>query len=183
MWNAWREAPGGVVWIMGLPCAGKTSLALAVQRLLDAEGRTALVLDGDQLRQGLCRGLGFSGDGRRESLRRLREVAHLIAQTGAIAIVAAITPYEAERLKAKLLLPWALLVWADALPEVCEQRDAKGMWAAARAGEIDGFTGVDGPFEEPQIAHTMDLRVRTDLVPPDAGARAVLSRLRYEGKL
>jgi adenylylsulfate kinase len=138
-----------VVWLTGLSGAGKTTIAnqLAVQ--LNQCGLNAQVLDGDTLRQGLCTDLGFEAADRTENVRRAAHVARLLAEAGAVVIVALITPLEAMRDLVRTLIPDRLEVFVDAPLSICEQRDPKGLYKKARSGEIRSFTGLDSPYERP----------------------------------
>lgn len=142
----------GIVWLTGLPGAGKTTLADALAADLAARGAWPCVLDGDRLRQGLCRDLGFSPADRAENVRRAAEVARLVAGAGGMAIVALISPYAADRAAARRCagdLPFhEVHVHADLA--VCEARDPKGLYARARAGTLRGLTGIDAPYEAPE---------------------------------
>jgi bifunctional enzyme CysN/CysC len=145
---------GATVWLTGLSGSGKSTVAAAVERLLVGEGRPAYVLDGDNVRHGLNGDLGFSAGDRAENVRRVSEVARLFADAGVIALVPLISPYRAGRDGARAAhagagLPF-LEVFVDTPIELCEQRDPKGLYARARAGEITGFTGVDDPYEAPE---------------------------------
>lgn len=146
--------PQATLWLTGLPGAGKTTLALAVEQELIAIGLPTCVLDGDELRRGLTRDLGLGREDRAEQARRAAYVASLLSRSSVVAIVALISPYEADRLRAReihaeLGLPF-FEVWVDTPVEVCEQRDPKGLYARARAGELEGLTGIDAPYEPPR---------------------------------
>ncbi len=161
---------GATVWLTGLPAAGKTTIAGALERHLVAAGRPAYRLDGDNLRHGLSGDLGFSAADRAENVRRTAHVARMFADAGLVAIVALISPSREGRAAARALhagcgLPF-LEVFVDTPLEVCERRDPKGLYAKARAGEIDGLTGVDDPYEPPADP---ELRiVTTTTQPPEA---------------
>ena len=146
-------ATGATVWITGLPAAGKTTVALLLRDTLTATGLRAYVLDGDVLRQGVNRDLGFSLEDRMESVRRTGEIARMMADSGCIAIVALISPLIEGRTAVRQRHTDAgmtfLEVYADAPLSVCEARDPKGLYRRARAGEIPDFTGIDSPYEEP----------------------------------
>jgi adenylyl-sulfate kinase len=139
------------VWLTGLSGAGKTTIAAALDQALRADGRGVCVLDGDVLRRGLCSDLGFSPDDRQENIRRVGEVARLFAEAGLICIVAMISPYQRERDRARAAVPPGrfIEVYINAPLAVCEQRDPKGLYARARAGELKDFTGVSAPYEPP----------------------------------
>lgn len=138
-----------VVWMTGLSGAGKTTLCQSVAGRLRAEGSQVIILDGDILREGLCSDLGFSTEDRIESVRRIAHVAKLFASTGTTVLVAVMAPIEAARRIARGILPDMIQVFVDASLETCELRDVKGLYAKARRGELQGFTGVDSPFEPP----------------------------------
>jgi adenylyl-sulfate kinase len=144
---------GATVWFTGLPSSGKSTLAAAVEERLTAEGVSAYVLDGDNLRHGLNGDLGFDEHARAENVRRTAHVARLFADAGLVALVSLVSPYEADRALARRLHEEAgltfLEVFVNASVSVCEQRDPKGLYARARNGEISGFTGVDDPYEVP----------------------------------
>lgn len=143
-----------IAWLTGLPGAGKTSIADMVDRTLAAQGRHVFVLDGDNLRHGLCRNLGFGENDRAENVRRTAEVARLMAEAGLVVIVALVSPAQADRTRARTIageLPF-MEVYVDTPAAVCEARDPKGLYARARSGEIPSFTGVSAPYEAPEAA-------------------------------
>ena len=144
---------GATVWFTGLSGSGKSSVAVAVERLLVAEGRAAYLLDGDNLRHGLNGDLGFSAADRDENVRRASEVARLFADAGVLVLVPLISPYRAARERARAAHGAAGLsfieVFVDTPLELCERRDPKGLYAKARAGELTGMTGIDDPYEPP----------------------------------
>jgi adenylylsulfate kinase len=141
---------GCVIWFTGLSGSGKTTIAHDVEEaLLDADVPVE-VLDGDVVRENLSKGLGFSKEDRDINIRRIAFVAHLLQRNGVFVITAAISPYRAIRDEARLMIKDFVEVFADAPLEVCEERDPKGMYAKARAGEIKGFTGIDDPYEAPE---------------------------------
>jgi bifunctional enzyme CysN/CysC len=146
----WR---GATVWLTGLSGSGKSTVAVEVERSLVAAGRPAYVLDGDNVRHGLNGDLGFSSADRAENVRRVGHVARLLADAGLVALVPLISPYRVDRDRVRALHTEAGLpfveVFVDTPIELCEARDAKGLYAKARAGEITGFTGVDDPYEAP----------------------------------
>jgi adenylylsulfate kinase len=140
---------GCVIWFTGLSGSGKTTIAHAVEKvLLDADVPVE-ILDGDVVRENLSKGLGFSKEDRDINIRRIAFVAHLLQRNGVFVITAAISPYEALRNEARVMIKDFVEVFADAPLEVCEERDVKGLYAKARAGEIKGFTGIDDPYEPP----------------------------------
>lgn len=164
---------GAVLWLTGLSGSGKSTVAVEVERRLVDAGRAAYLLDGDNLRHGLNVDLGFSAADRDENVRRVGEVATLFADAGVVAVVPLISPYRAARERVRRRAAVAgvrfLEVWVATPLEVCEQRDPKGLYARARAGEITGMTGIDDPYEEPTAA---DLVLRP--ADGDAAAQAAL---------
>ena len=176
--RAERPSLGATVWFTGLSGSGKSTVAVEVERQLVARGRPAYLLDGDNLRQGLNGDLGFRADDRAENVRRVGEVARLFADAGVVALVPVISPYAADRSRVREIhgmagLPF-LEVFVDTPIELCEQRDPKGLYAKARAGEITGFTGIDDPYEAPE---SPELRLTPDDGDPEAQARQVLAVL------
>jgi adenylylsulfate kinase len=150
-----REAALGqrarTLWLTGLPGSGKSTLAMALDERLFASGRASFVLDGDNLRHGLCSDLGFSSEDRHENIRRVAEVAHLLNEAGLIVIAAFISPYRADRDMARRIVGDARFAEVHlATPlAACEARDPKGLYRKARAGQLSGFTGIDAPYEAP----------------------------------
>jgi bifunctional enzyme CysN/CysC len=144
---------GCTVWFTGLSGSGKSTVANAVAERLHASGRPWYVLDGDNVRHGLNADLGFSAADRTENVRRVGEVARLMADAGLVALVPLISPYRADRDRVRAIHAAAGLpfceVHVDVPIEICEQRDPKGLYAKARAGDLPGFTGIDDPYEEP----------------------------------
>lgn len=142
---------GGVIWLTGLSGAGKSTIADALQQRLREEGHLVYVLDGDTLRRGLNADLGFSAADRRENIRRVGEVAALFADAGFLTITALISPFRADRERARDAIGAErfLEVFVDVPLEVCEQRDPKGLYRRARAGELPEFTGISSPYEPP----------------------------------
>lgn len=140
------------IWLTGLSGAGKSTLASALHARLRASGLQVSVLDGDALRRGLCKDLGFGGGDRMENVRRVAEVARLMADAGLTTIVSLISPFRADRLLArKLFEPGTFIeVFVDAPLQECERRDPKGLYARVRRGEISNFTGIDSPYEAPE---------------------------------
>lgn len=145
---------GVVIWFTGLSASGKSTVANAVDHLLHAQGKSSYVLDGDNVRHGLNKNLGFSAEDRAENIRRIGEVAKLFVDSGTIALTAFISPYSADRHLARELMADGefVEVYVNASLETCEDRDPKGLYAKARAGEIKGFTGIDDPYEAPESA-------------------------------
>jgi adenylyl-sulfate kinase len=165
---------GATVWMTGLPASGKSTVAAAVEARLLADGRSAYVLDGDNLRHGLNGDLGFSAADRAENVRRTAEVSALLADAGVVVVVALVSPYRADRAAARAAhsrrgLPFLEVYVATTLEE-CERRDPKGLYARARAGELTGMTGVDDPYEPPE---SPDVVVRGDEPLEEAVARVL----------
>jgi adenylylsulfate kinase len=143
---------GAVLWFTGLSACGKSTIANTVDHLLHSMGKHSYVLDGDNIRMGLNKNLGFSAEDRAENIRRIGEVAKLFAETGNLTLTAFISPYRADRDKVRAILePGQFIeILVDASLETCEKRDPKGLYKKARAGEIKGFTGIDDPYEAPE---------------------------------
>jgi len=145
-----NEHRGGVMWFTGLSGSGKSTLAMALERSLFNEGYEVFVLDGDNLRHGLNSNLGFSPQDREENIRRVGEVAALFANSGFVVLTAFISPYKADREIARQAIGEGFYeVFLDPGLDACEQRDPKGLYKKARAGEIPEFTGISAPYEEP----------------------------------
>jgi adenylylsulfate kinase len=144
---------GCTVWLTGLSASGKTTIACTLEQVLIDQGHNSYRLDGDNVRQGLNKNLGFSAEDREENIRRIGEVSRLFADAGLICISAFISPYRKDRDEARRLHEEAGLRFIEvhvATPlAVCEQRDPRGLYKRARAGELKGFTGIDDPYEEP----------------------------------
>ncbi|CAQ82776.1 MULTISPECIES: adenylyl-sulfate kinase [Photorhabdus] len=153
--RAQREAENGhpalVIWFTGLSGSGKSTVAGALEQALFQRGIKTYLLDGDNLRHGLCSDLGFSEQDRQENIRRVGEVANLMVDAGLIVLTAFISPHKAERQKVRgLLEPGKFIeVFVDTPLEICESRDPKGLYKKARAGEIRHFTGIDSVYEIP----------------------------------
>ena len=179
-----REAQNGhkavVIWYTGLSGSGKSTLAHAVENALYEAGCRTYVLDGDNIRHGLNKDLGFSPEDREENIRRIGEVANLFTQAGVIAMTAFISPYRADRDKARAIAGEGnfVEVYVKCALEVCEQRDTKGLYKKARAGEIKEFTGISAPYEEPLDA---ELVVDTGAESLEESAKKVIEYLRQRG--
>lgn len=143
---------GAVLWFTGLSACGKSTISNTVDHLLHSKGKHSYVLDGDNIRMGLNKNLGFSAEDRAENIRRIGEVAKLFASAGNFVLTAFISPYKADRDKVRALLgPGEFIeVYVNASLETCEKRDPKGLYKKARAGEIKGFTGISDPYEAPE---------------------------------
>ena len=141
---------GVTIWFTGLSACGKSTIAFTLEHALMEQGRMAYVLDGDNLRQGLNRDLGFGPDARAENIRRVAEVAALFADAGFLVVTAFISPYREDRDNARAIAGDGFReVFVKCSLEVCEQRDPKGLYSRARAGEIPEFTGISAPYEKP----------------------------------
>lgn len=157
--NGHRSA---VIWFTGLSGSGKSTLAHAVEESLHQAGCRTFVLDGDNVRHGLCSNLGFSIDDRGENIRRIAETAKLMTEAGVVALTAFISPVRSDRERARSLFPHGdfIEIYCAAPLDVCESRDVKGLYARARLGEIKDFTGISSPYEPP---------VKPDLVVDTGG--------------
>jgi bifunctional enzyme CysN/CysC len=169
-----------VVWLTGRPSAGKSTIANLVERELLALGHHTYLLDGDNVRHGLTKDLGFTSADRVENIRRVAEVARLMTDAGLIAIVSFISPFRSERRMARDLVEAGefLEVFVDAPLDVAEARDPKGLYAKARRGELRNFTGIDSPYEPPEAP---ELRIDTTALTPAAAAARVVAALRDRG--
>jgi bifunctional enzyme CysN/CysC len=154
------------LWLTGLPAAGKSTIANALEKRLFAAGRHTYLLDGDDVRLGLNKDLGFTEADRIENIRRISEVARLLVDAGLIVIVSFISPYRAQRDHARSLFESGefLEIFVDAPLEECEHRDPKGLYAKARRGELTNFTGIDSPYEPPD---SPEVHLHTALHTPD----------------
>ena len=169
-----------VLWFTGLSGAGKSTIANLVTKKLHAMGRHTYVLDGDNVRHGLSRDLGFTDADRVENIRRVAEVAKLMADAGLIVLTAFISPFRAERQLARgLLEPGEFVeIFVDTPLNLAEQRDVKGLYAKARRGELPHFTGIDSPYERPEAA---ELQLDAATLTPEAAAEQVVAKLRELG--
>lgn len=161
-----REKLGGhrsvTIWFTGLSGAGKSTIAFALEKYLYGLGYRCFVLDGDNVRHGLCSDLAFSEEDRHENLRRISEMAKLFLEAGVIVITAFISPFRSDRQRARAMVPHGdfLEIYCNAPLEVCERRDMKGFYAKARAGKIKGYTGVSATYEKPEYSE-LDLELNT----------------------
>ncbi|MFA6239656.1 MAG: adenylyl-sulfate kinase [Candidatus Hydrogenedentales bacterium] len=169
-----------VIWFTGLSGSGKSTLAHAVENALFEMGCRTYVLDGDNIRHGLNKDLGFSPADREENIRRIGEVANLFVQAGVIAMTAFISPYRADRDKARTIAGEGKFVevYVKCALDVCESRDVKGLYKKARAGQIPEFTGISAPYEEPEKA---ELVVDTGVESLEESTQKVLAYLRGAG--
>lgn len=145
---------GVVLWFTGLSGSGKSTVACTLEHALAARGRMTVLLDGDNVRHGLNKNLGFSAQDREENIRRIGEVSKLFAESGVITLTSFISPYRKDResVRARMANGDFVECYMRIPIEMCEQRDPKGLYKAARAGKIKGFTGIDDPYEEPLTA-------------------------------
>lgn len=175
--NGHRSA---VLWFTGLSGAGKSTLAHAVEELLHQQRCHTFVLDGDNVRHGLCSDLGFSAKDRGENIRRVGEAAKLLVESGVIAMTAFISPFRLDRDRARGLFPHGdfIEIWCNAPLEVCEERDVKGLYRRARTGEVKEFTGISSPYEPPL---SPELEVDTGSLPLEVCVDQVLGMLRLRG--
>ena len=168
--------PGCVLWLTGLSASGKSTIARELERRLFSRGSQVCVLDGDNIRHGLCSDLGFSQEDRTENIRRIGEVAKLLAGNGIICVTAFISPYRADRELVRRIMPDGrfIEVYINAPIEVCEARDPKGLYAKARSNAIQNFTGISAPYEAPEHP---ELELRTDRLGSEECAANVLAYL------
>ncbi len=161
-----------ILWFTGLSGSGKSTLANAVERLLFEHNKHTYLLDGDNVRHGLNKGLGFSEEDRIENIRRVGEAAKLFTDAGLIVLTAFISPFAQDRAMVRERMPDGdfIEIFVDAPLEVCEQRDPKGLYKKARAGEIKDFTGIDSPYEAPE---SPEIRIHNDGITVEDAARIV----------
>jgi adenylylsulfate kinase len=171
---------GVTIWFTGLSGAGKTTISEQVEAKLRKQGYKVEILDGDIVRTNLTKGLGFSKEDRDENIRRIGFVSHLLTRNGVIVIVSAISPYRAIREEVRQRIGNFVEVFVNAPLNVCENRDVKGLYKKARAGEIKGFTGIDDPYEEPL---NPEIECRTDLEDLDESVAKVFTKLEELGFL
>jgi len=173
---------GAVVWTTGLSGSGKSTIAYTLEHALVQRGHLAYVLDGDNIRHGLNKNLGFSAEDREENIRRLGEVGRLFLDAGIITLTAFISPYRADRDKAREIAGEGNFfeIFCDTPLDVCEQRDPKGLYKKARAGELKGFTGIDDPYEAPEKP---EMVIDTSKVSPQEAAVALCEMLEAAGKI
>jgi adenylylsulfate kinase len=165
---------GKVLWFTGLSGAGKTTTAEYVKARLLEQGRRVELLDGDELRQTICKGLGFTREERLENVKRIVYVSGLLAKHGVDVLVSAITPYREMREYARAMLPGYVEIYVQCPLEECERRDVKGLYAKARRGELNHFTGISDPYETPI---SPDVTICTSTGSLEANNNAILSWL------
>ncbi|MAO01690.1 MAG: adenylyl-sulfate kinase [Flavobacteriales bacterium] len=165
-----------VLWFTGLSGSGKSTIANATEKLLFDEGFQTYILDGDNVRMGLNKDLGFSPEHRTENIRRITEVAKLFADSGSLVLTAFISPYLEDRLQAREIIGQEdfIEIYIKADLSVCESRDPKGLYKKARAGEIKGFTGIDAPYEAPK---NPELIIESDKYDVDTCAEKIVDFL------
>ena len=171
---------GVTIWLTGLSASGKSTIAVQLEQQLIAQGRLCYILDGDNVRHGLNRDLGFSMEDRKENIRRIAEVAALMNEAGVIVISSFISPYRLDRQSARDVIGDDSFIEAfvQASLEVCERRDPKGLYVKARSGEIPQFTGISDPYEEPENAQ---ITLHTEELSPDDAAKIVIDDLQARG--
>ncbi|MBI2822886.1 MAG: adenylyl-sulfate kinase [Acidobacteria bacterium] len=169
-----RSTKGFTLWFTGLPCSGKSTLAQLVAQDLAARGQAVEVLDGDAVRSSLTRDLGFSKHDRDENIRRIGFVCQLLSKHGITAISAAISPYRAARDQVRASIASFVEIYVKASLEACMQRDVKGLYKKALAGELINFTGIDDPYEAPL---SPELVIETEQEEPTASAVRIVRKL------
>jgi adenylylsulfate kinase len=171
---------GATVWLTGLSGSGKSTIAVDLEKRLCERGVRTYILDGDNIRHGLNKNLGFSPEDRTENIRRIGEVAKLFTDAGVLAITAFISPYRADRDQVRALMKAGdfIEILVDCPVEVCEQRDVKGLYKKARAGEIKEFTGISAPYEAPANA---ELTIKSHELSVDAAVTKVVDYLVSKG--
>jgi adenylylsulfate kinase len=171
-----------VLWFTGLSGAGKSTLSVEVEKKLHQRGVRTYILDGDNIRHGLNKDLGFSAEDRKENIRRIGEVAKLMVDAGIVTLTAFISPYREDREMVRQLLGEKefIEIYVKCSLEECERRDPKGLYKKARAGEIKGFTGIDDPYEEPE---NPELVVETDKQTLEESVKQVITYLEENGYL
>ena len=171
---------GCTVWLTGLSGSGKSTIAVDLEKRLCERGVRAYILDGDNIRHGLNKNLGFSPEDRTENIRRIGEVAKLFTDAGTVTITAFISPYRADRDQVRALMKGGdfIEVHVDCPVEVCEQRDVKGLYKKARAGEIKEFTGISAPYEAP---NSPELTIKTSQQSVEESAMQILRHLQQRG--
>ncbi|XP_027360677.1 adenylyl-sulfate kinase 3-like isoform X1 [Abrus precatorius] len=176
---------GCVIWLTGLSGSGKSTLACALSKSLHSKGKLTYILDGDNIRHGLNRDLSFRAEDRSENIRRIGEVAKLLADAGVICITSLISPYRKDRDACRALLPKGdfIEVFIDVPLDVCEARDPKGLYKLARAGKIKGFTGIDDPYEPPYSCEIILQQRGSECMSPSDTAEIVISYLEKNGYL
>ena len=173
---------GVLLWFTGLSASGKSTMAYTLEHALVQRGHLAYVLDGDNIRHGLNKNLGFSADDRKENIRRIAEVGKLFVDAGIVTMTSFISPYRADRDAARATLGEGNFfeIFCDTPIDVCEQRDPKGLYKKARAGELKGFTGIDDPYEPPLRP---EIVLDVSKVKPEEAAVRLIELLERHGKI
>ena len=173
---------GVLIWFTGLSASGKSTIAYTLEHALVQRGHLCYVLDGDNIRHGLNKNLGFSAEDRAENIRRIGEVGKLFADAGLVTLTSFVSPYKADRDAVRALLaPGDFIeVFVDTPVELCEERDPKGLYKKARAGQIPNFTGVSDPYEPPTQA---ELVLKTATSTPQEAALQIIALLEARGKI
>ena len=173
---------GVLLWLTGLPSSGKSTIAYTVEHALVNSGHLAYVLDGDNIRFGLNKNLGFSAADRAENIRRIGEVGKLFVDGGYITLASFVSPYREDRDGVRALMADGDFaeIFIDTPVELCEERDPKGLYKKARAGEIPNFTGVSDPYEAPENA---EMVIKTATGTPEEAATQILAMLEQIGKI
>ena len=178
------QQKGCTIWLTGLSASGKSTLAFTLEHALLKRNRLAYVLDGDNVRHGLNKNLGFTAEDREENIRRIGEVAKLFADAGFITITSFISPYIRDRALAREIHEdtglFFIEVFVDAPLEICEKRDPKGLYKKARSGEMKGLTGIDDPYEAPEHP---DIIIESEEMTPQEGTMRILGFLVEKGHL
>ncbi|MGR9012080.1 MAG: adenylyl-sulfate kinase [Gammaproteobacteria bacterium] len=175
-----REAQNGhrgaILWFTGLSGSGKSTLAHAVEEALHRRGCRTFVLDGDNVRHGLCGDLGFSAKDRQENIRRIGETAKIFMEAGVIVLTAFISPYRTDRERVRAIVEQGdfIEIYCDTPIEICELRDVKGLYKKARSGQLAEFTGITSPYEEPE---NCELTVQTGIDELDVCVRRVVDKM------
>ncbi len=171
---------GAIIWFTGLSGSGKSTLAHAIEETLHQHGCRTFVLDGDNVRHGLCGDLGFSDKDREENIRRVGEMAKLFMEAGVIVLTAFISPYRADRQRVRSLVAHGdfMEIYCDTSIEICEARDVKGLYKKARAGKIGEFTGISSPYETPEKA---ELDVNTGTAELSSCVQQVINEMTHRG--
>jgi len=171
---------GAIIWFTGFSGSGKSTLAHAVEETLHQRGCHTFVLDGDNVRHGLCGDLGFSADDRIENIRRIGEMSKLFMEAGVIVLTAFISPFRADRERVRGMVEHGdfFEIFCNSTLEICESRDVKGLYKKARAGQISDFTGISSPYEAPE---NPELTVNTGTAELDACVKQVLDEMSLRG--
>lgn len=173
---------GVLLWLTGLPSSGKSTIAYTVEHALVSRGHLAYVLDGDNIRFGLNKNLGFSAEDRAENIRRIGEVGKLFVDGGFLTLASFVSPYREDRDGVRALMDTGdfVEIFIDTPVELCEQRDPKGLYKKARSGEIPNFTGVSDPYEAPENA---EMVIKTADCTPEDAAVQIIAMLEDMGKI